>query len=470
MGNYCVGREEEEISPADSEAAYKHYSNLYHWVHSCLTDPQILKRECSTAFQSAEKDEHGDMESQEVWRLTQAFMAKCECNSPHSVEAIFGAYSFVSKAHPSVNETQFFEYMKIVFGVIERDLRDKVTKFGLRYPNEASRVTHPETPRDSHRDDGQRQQIRNAYASQGPQVRTQPETVQTVPSPSPPKDDRSAPARVPIGAKMEGAQPASRVQTISSPASQPAPAASEPYDPYARLPSRPPPPAGNPPDWMIAQALQGMDARERCQYPIETLKQFGYDASGYPEVVDMSGSQRINDRGQRTPTSQPTTPPMVSADRSLVYGGPGQGGAKQDPDAIPSQNGNDLDEVRAVEDVKQRIRDGLLQVGVYNQKLEVEWKKLKVSYDIDTVTGQMQVSQLSISDEVGGTNAAFQISDLLGISQGITANIMDKPPPADRVVAFQFSDGTLCILFEDPKTCQLALKALKQLCQVPVYA
>jgi len=159
---------------------------------------------------------------------------------------------------------------------------------------------------------------------------------------------------------------------------------------------------------------------------------------------------------QRSPPRTPVTPPTQSP--STI-----SRGAKQDPDAPVAQNGT------GVENMKRLILDGLLRVGVFNQKLEVEWKNLKVIADVDPVTEQTVMKQLAISDEAGGNNAAFQISDIVGISQGVTANIMDKPPPADRVVAFQFLDGTLCILFEDPGTCSLALKALKQICQVPVY-
>lgn len=128
--------------------------------------------------------------------------------------------------------------------------------------------------------------------------------------------------------------------------------------------------------------------------------------------------------------------------------------------------------------MKRQILEGALRVGVFNQKLQVEWKDFKVSKEVNATTGET-VMKIAILDE-DGISAAFQLShldvfgnktsNLMAISQGITANIMDNPPPPDRVVAFQFSDGTLCILFDDPGTCRVALKALKYLCEVPVYA
>merc|ERR1719191_1227124 len=125
--------------------------------------------------------------------------------------------------------------------------------------------------------------------------------------------------------------------------------------------------------------------------------------------------------------------------------------------------------------MKRQICAGMLPVGVYNGQQQVEKKNLKLNMDVDPVTGQSVMKELTISDDGviqrgGVPSASFQISDIIGISQGVTANIIDTPPPPDRVVAFQFLDGTLCILFDDPETCRLAIKALKQLCQVPVYS
>lgn len=132
---------------------------------------------------------------------------------------------------------------------------------------------------------------------------------------------------------------------------------------------------------------------------------------------------------------------------------PGTGAIQ--PYGIPPMNAD-----AAVEETKRNILAGKLRVGVYNQKLQVEWKTLAVN---------LERKQLTISDDNGQGNASFKISDLVSIQQGIHSSIVDPPPPADRVVAFQFGDGTLCVLFDNAETCQMALKALKQLCEVPVY-
>lgn len=371
----CVDRE--EPSQADNEAAYRHYSQLYHWVHSCLQDGQILERECSNAFQNAEKDEHGEVGREELWRLTQFFMNRCDCRDPHAVEAICGAYSFVIQAHPSISQLQFFDYMTNVFSICERDLRDKVAKFGLQHEH-ASRVTHPDSEPPS--------SYRVLAAPEPTRVQLEPTRLEPVRAPEP--------VRVPVGAKIEMAQPVAAMQ------------------------------------------VQQRDQEQQVQW-------------------------------QPVRPSNPTSP-VIAPQSPLARSEPPRGGGREDPDAAstPTQNGTDF----AVENTKRQILDGVFKVGVFNQKFQVELKNLKITTDIDLVTGQTVMKQLTIADEAGGANAAFQISDIVGISQGMTANIMDNPPPADRVVAFQFLEGNLCILFEDPVTCQLAIKALKQLCQVPVYS
>lgn len=433
----CVDRD--YPSPRDDAAAYKHYSHLYHWVHSCLRDPQILKRECANAFQSADKDDRGEMEKDELWRLTQQFMDQCECDSPHAVEAIYGAYSFMSQVHPSVSEIQFFEYMRIVLGVIERDLRDKVAKFGLRFPEQAPKVTHPESfpNSDRHLEKMVSRPVREApthpLTSAYAQVESAPRRVTEVQTPvfvetsvptgqpnfTPPTGTRlsSEPiGRAPVGAKMEIPPSAPHMRT-----------GSEPY-----------------------YAYQNQQADRLSASQPGTLAS---PMSPFPQASRSSGN---------TPRAEPS-PPL-----------PVRGGAKQDPDATSALNGTDM----AVEHMKHQILEGALRVGVFNQKLQVEWKDLKVSREVNATTGET-VMKIAILDE-DGISAAFQLShvdvfgnktsNLMAISQGVTANIMDNPPPPDRAVAFQFSDGTLCILFDDPGTCRVALKALKYLCEVPVYA
>lgn len=154
--------------------------------------------------------------------------------------------------------------------------------------------------------------------------------------------------------------------------------------------------------------------------------------------------------------------PGVAAGAIQPYGIPAlmpqTGGAIQ-PYGIPGmapQPGDD-----ALELTKRKILEGKLRVGVYNQKHQVEWKVLAVNQQRNT---------LMISDDDGSGNASFKISDMQSIQQGVHSSIVDPPPPADRVVAFQFGDGTLCVLFDNADNCQMALKALKQICQVPVYS
>lgn len=395
----CVGRDEPSV--AESEAAYHHYTRLYHWVHTCLTDQEFLQRESENEFQNVQKDANGNIGSEELWLLTQSYMNRCDCKDPHVVEELYRVCMTIEGKWGGVSRTSFPEYLVMVLNIIEKDLTEKVAKFAYHLPEKHYKITHPSSARNL-----------NQFA----QYQIAEATLQ-------PSSSQYRVVAEADGYRVVNADGTTLSHNPDGMTVSPAPAAP------VNAPQRP------------VSAQRPVPAATQPRVPV------GAKMDVAPAVV-----YKEQDHQQQQQQMQERHAP--------------RGAAKQDPDATSAENGSDI----GVENMKRQILAGALQVGVYNGQLEVERKNLKLLVDVDPVTGQSVMKQLTISDEGGQPNASFQISDIIGISQGVTANIIDKPPPPDRVVAFQFLDGTLCIVFEDPDICRLAIKALKQLCQVPVYS
>merc|ERR1719359_2439611 len=113
----------------------------------------------------------------------------------------------------------------------------------------------------------------------------------------------------------------------------------------------------------------------------------------------------------------------------------------------------------AVEEMKTRILNGELRVQVYNQKQELEVKRLAVNESKGLI---------AIFGDDGKPSAWFKISDLQSISRGTAGTQLDEPPPTDRAAAFTFPDGSLCVLFDSAEACNIAMLAFKHLCRVPI--
>jgi len=139
------------------------------------------------------------------------------------------------------------------------------------------------------------------------------------------------------------------------------------------------------------------------------------------------------------------------------------------PDLVPPSTGQLVSYPfpnEEVESIKRLILAGLLKVFVFNEKQQMEPKRLALN---------PHMGRISILSDAGLCEDSWDIDNLKCVTEGIASTILSDPPSPEFCMAFRFKfkdddseDRFLCVVFDDADLTLLATEAFGQLCDVPV--
>lgn len=477
MGNLCIGRED---GGRDDFAQYQRYMQLRAQVVGLLEEPNRLHAECGSSFRAA-CDGPGHLSQPLLIELTHQLLKRLSCDSPQTMQVVYRIFEECSPQATSVDERTFQEYMRRVLCYVERDLASKIARLQSRFDPRAQfdrlQGGAPEAPSGAYVSGapvvvqggvvpGGVPAARNASAygpgvqQAPPDVRWQGGAIQAAPMgySAPEPGVAAAPYR---GQPLAGMQP--------SPATN--------YRGMQSMPGRPDgmsrdtspvPYRGQPPGIQAAPGgMQSLPGRPGAASPLRAASPMRDGAVSPVPASPIRGMspQREAAQGFAAPATYggPATyaaPPSPSAanDRApspMLSGVPPRDAPPMSPHSKPPGP----PEPEAVEAMEKKILNGELRVRVYNQRQELEVKRLAVNKGKGLI---------AIFGDEGKPSAWFRISDLQGISKGTAGTQLETPPKEGHAGAFTFPDGSLCVVFDSREDCECALVAFKHLCRVPI--
>jgi len=134
--------------------------------------------------------------------------------------------------------------------------------------------------------------------------------------------------------------------------------------------------------------------------------------------------------------------------------------------------------VEDVDNMKIEVLAGRLKVHVYNERLQLERKRLAVN----AAKGLIGIFPADCGASVQ-VQQTYKIIELDSIMEGVDIAIKHDPPSPDVSLAFRFcnfmspltatgsgvhDERFLCVVFDTAPECQIAAVAFSQLCGVPL--
>mmetsp|Transcript_33947 Transcript_33947/g.66784 ORF Transcript_33947/g.66784 Transcript_33947/m.66784 type:complete len:461 (-) Transcript_33947:182-1564(-) len=456
MGNSCITRED---SPREAARQYEHCNELWREVVVTLGDDVGFSEECNRFYREECSKQGTRQLTKQQWRdMTEKFIRKITADDIDTIEHIYMA---VDELYPGpderpVPEGTFHEFTRLALTLAEQSLRSRLAKIQERHggamPVQGAMGGHHATSL------GPPQTISSLPPGQMPPQPEpyQPRPVNTQQLQVPPSAQRLQEAQ------RQQAEQEARLQHLimmqqQTQANQGPSQALTPQPPQTlasswQQPSEQLPPYGAPIPLTQVRAPDGWHQNGPGQEewvgggpsiherPVGTNQNAGYAGRA---TMDAMGGEGMDPHRSTSPTMPPDLMPPST----------GQLGSYPFPQ-------------EEVESVIRLILAGQLKVFVFNEKQQMEPKRLAMN---------PHMGRISILSDAGLCEDSWDIDNLKCITEGIGSTILSDPPSPELCMAFRFKfkdddseDRFLCVVFDDADLTLLATEAFGQLCEVPV--